>query len=100
MGLSGPLGRGVLRGIARKIVLSVVAGLPEAPRPELAAPTVVELTGGRVTEAFITSATRGVVPVRAIITGTDVVELGDPGPWTRRIAMGYEEWLGTHLTPL
>jgi branched-chain amino acid aminotransferase len=43
---------------------------------------------------------RGVVPVRAIITGTDVVELGDPGPWTRRIAMGYEEWLGTHLTPL
>jgi branched-chain amino acid aminotransferase len=93
-------GAGVLRGIARKIVLSVVAGLPEAPRPELAAPTVVELTGGRVTEAFITSATRGVVPVRAIITGTDVVELGDPGPWTRRIAMGYEEWLGTHLTPL
>jgi branched-chain amino acid aminotransferase len=107
-------GSGVLQGIARRIVLSVVERLSGALELKLAAPTVADLADGRIAEAFITSATRGVVPVRTILngagtspgsdaapgTGANAVDLGDPGPWTRRIAAGYEEWLGEHLLPL
>jgi branched-chain amino acid aminotransferase len=98
-------GSGVLQGIARRIVLSVIETLPGDLGLELTAPTVPELSTGRIAEAFITSATRGVVPVRTIVygasdSGDTVIELGDPGPWTRRIAAGYEEWLGAHLTGL
>lgn len=82
---------GVLRGITRRIVLEVA--------PAIIPVRLVPVRGAnldRVEEAFITSATRGVVPTRRI----DTVELGAPGPVTRQISRAYETWLQSHLEPL
>lgn len=84
-------GEGVLQGIARRIVLTVAR--PLAP-VRLAPPRLAEL--GHGSEAFISSATRGVVPVRQI----DDLALGPPGPITRQILSAYDEWLTAHLEPL
>lgn len=89
-------GEGVLEGMARRVVMEV-AGRLAPPLPlDLRAPTVAELESGRVTEACISSATRGVVPVCRI----GEVELGRPGPRTRALRAAYGEWLRDHLEPL
>lgn len=84
-------GEGVLKGIAREIVLDVATGIAPV---RLEPVSVDELS--RATEAFISSATRGVVPICRI----DEVEFGPPGPVTGRIAAAYDSWLETHLEPL
>ena len=89
-------GEGVLEGIARRIVLTVAHRLAPALTVEYRPPTVRELVGGHITEAFISSATRGIVPVRRI----DNIEVPVPGVWTARLVEGYESWMGAHLEPL
>ncbi len=83
--------RGVLRGIARRIVLLVAPGIVPIVLQPVAFTDIP-----RLEEAFITSATRGVIPVRRI--GSH--DLSAPGPVTRRIAAAYDQWLETHLEPL
>lgn len=84
-------GEGVLEGIARGLVLEVApAIIPVRLEPIRVADLRI------VREAFITSATRGVVPVRRI----DETELGPPGPVTRKIATAYDRLLEARLEPL
>jgi branched-chain amino acid aminotransferase len=84
-------GEGILEGISRKIVLEVA---PDIVPVRLEPVGVADLP--LVREAFITSATRGVVPVRRI----DATELGPPGPITGRIAAAYNRLLDSRLEPL
>ncbi|MDA3950547.1 MAG: aminotransferase class IV [Spirochaeta sp.] len=86
-------GEGVLEGISRKIVLEVAAEvLPVVTTPI----TRTDLAEGTVSEACISSATRGIVPVRRI--GEFVI--GPPGPVTRELIAGWERWMDAHLEPI
>ncbi len=80
---------GVLPGVTRGIVLELAAerGL-EAREGPLA---VDEL--GAASEAFLTSATREVMPIRRV----DGHDLGPPGPVTRRLAEAYRAGLADRL---
>jgi len=83
----GPLlrtaGTGVLPGIARAIVLDVATGIVSV---EQTAPPRADVSVIR--EAFLTSASRGVVPIVSI----DAVPIGDgvPGPTTASLSAAYE----------
>ena len=83
-------GAGVLPGIAQQIVLEVAPEvLPvrrEAPR-EAAIP--------RMAEAFVTSASRGIVPVVQIDETT--LGNGTPGPLTQELRRQYLAWTRKHL---
>jgi branched-chain amino acid aminotransferase len=72
----------VLLGVTRALVLEVAEGLL---RVERRAVRVAELP--RVSEAFLTSVSRGVLPV-AHIDGQPVCD-GRPGPVTRRVLRGF-----------
>ena len=74
---------GMLEGITRKHVLRLAAEL-EIP-VELRAPTLDELPSA--SEAFLTSSTRGVLPVVAAAGVT--IGTGTPGPHTRALATAY-----------
>jgi branched-subunit amino acid aminotransferase/4-amino-4-deoxychorismate lyase len=53
---------------------------------------------GSLDEAFLTSASRGVVPVVEI--DGKVVASGKPGPYTLRLRDQYEAWANARLEPL
>lgn len=89
-------GEGVLQGIARRIVLTVIDDLAPEVIVDFQPATTAQLESGAIDEAFITSSTRGVVPVRSI----DTVHLGAPGPLTTEISRRYTAWLEAHLEPL
>lgn len=76
-------GDGILPGIARSIVLEVA---PEVATLRLVAPRTAELAEAR--EAFLTSSSRGVVPVVRIDARS--VGSGEPGPVTREISRRYD----------
>lgn len=80
-------GAGVLEGITRKILLQITAeaGIPV----RLAAVQLGEL--GQVDEAFLTSSSRGLIPV-VRIAGRDVGE-GRPGPVTQRLGVLYDDYV-------
>ncbi len=84
-------GEGVLEGTARRIVLAVADGRVPV---RLEAPTLAGLA--IADEAFISSSTRGIVPVRCI----DALTLGPPGPITRELVAAYDAWVAAHLEPL
>ncbi len=86
-------GEGILEGIARRMVL---AAAPAILPVKMTAVTVADVAAGRLSEAFITSATRGVLPVRQI----DSTVIGPPGPFTGAISDAWNESLKTSLTPL
>jgi branched-chain amino acid aminotransferase len=79
-------GSGVLEGITRGIVLRLArdAGLAL----ELRAPRLDEV--GEWDEAFLSSSTRGLVPVIDVAGAR--VGAGSPGPWTRRLIDDYERF--------
>lgn len=82
---------GVLSGITRSRVLECAAGIiPVSYDP------VSEAALGQVSEAFITSSTRGVVPVRSI--GERF--FGDRGVWTGAIQQAYRRWVETNAEVL
>jgi branched-subunit amino acid aminotransferase/4-amino-4-deoxychorismate lyase len=80
----------VLGGIARRIIFTV------APRilPLHLEPIHVEQIG-KISEAFLTSAGRGVVPI-VEIDGKTIGD-GKPGHFTRAIRQDYETWAFAHL---
>jgi branched-chain amino acid aminotransferase len=86
-------GDGVLEGIARRMVLAVA---PAILPVSMEAVTIADVEAGRLAEAFISSATRGVLPVRRI----DSTILGPPGPFTRAIGDAWRERLNSSVTPL
>jgi len=74
---------GALEGITQKAVLKVAGGIGVPVEREL-----VSLAGvGRLDEAFLTSSTRGIVPI-VNVAGTRV-GTGRPGPVTQRLMEGY-----------
>ncbi len=84
---------GVLPGISQQIVFEVAPlVLPINPTPV----TVSDLP--RIAEAFITSSSRGVVPVVEI----DGIGIGDGLPGVKTMAIRYEyiRWMQAHLEPL
>jgi branched-subunit amino acid aminotransferase/4-amino-4-deoxychorismate lyase len=86
-------GTGALPGIAQQIVLAVAPGIIPVRREAV---TVTELTA--LDEAFITSSSRGIIPVAAI----DGVRIGAgvPGPVTGALRAAYQAWVQAHLEPL
>jgi branched-chain amino acid aminotransferase len=86
-------GTGVLPGIAQQIVFEIASG--ELPISRVA-PNIAD--GPRFAEAFITSSSRGIIPVVMI----DQIVLGDgtPGPQTRLLRQRYDAWVREHLDEL
>ena len=80
----------VLPGISRLIVLEVAPSVLPVIRQPVNVKDIPALS-----EAFITSASRGIVPVVEI----DGHALGDgiPGEKTRRLREAYQAWVQAHL---
>jgi branched-chain amino acid aminotransferase len=82
-----------LQGVARHIVLRVAPQiLPVELKP------VRREHIPRLEEAFLSSSSRGVVPILSI-DGEPVGD-GRPGPHTKAIQRAYEAWVETHLEPI
>jgi branched-chain amino acid aminotransferase len=84
---------GVLHGISRYIVLQVAPSLlPVRLDPIL----VSDLP--RTEEAFLTSSTRGIIPIVSI--DGRAIGTGKVGPRTRELTLAYSQWVEAHLEPL
>ena len=84
---------GVLPGIMRKVVLEVApAVLPLVTKP-VNCDCVADLQ-----EAFITSSTRGIIPIVKI--NDTVIGDGKPGPYTQRLLDAFDQWVAFHLEPI
>jgi branched-chain amino acid aminotransferase len=86
-------GDGVLAGIARRIVLRLASELAIPVRLEPIALRAVP----QLDEAFLTSASRGVLPVVAI--EEQPVGTGAPGAVTRRLMAAYEKYVAGAIQP-
>jgi branched-chain amino acid aminotransferase len=86
-------GSGVLAGIAQQIVLEVCAGVIPV---RMDAPLIVDVP--RIQEAFITSASRGIVPVVQLDDHT--FGNGTPQQHTRTLRERYLAWVRHHLEEL
>jgi branched-chain amino acid aminotransferase len=86
-------GEGVLPGIAQQIVFTIAPGILPL-RKEV----VREVDIPRLSEAFITSSSRGVIPVVEI----NHIKIGDrkPGAQTLAIRQAYNTWVKQHLEEL
>ena len=86
-------GSGVLKGISQQIVLEIA--LPILP-VKMEAVHVSDIP--QLSEAFLTSSSRGIIPVVEI----DGITIGDgiPGSYTRQLLAAYQAWLENHLVPL
>lgn len=80
----------VLPGISRLIVLEVA---PAVLPVRVEAANIADLPS--LAEAFITSASRGIVPVVEI--DGHVLGDGTPGPLTRRLRAAYQDWVAANL---
>lgn len=79
-------GEGVLEGITRSVVLELAEEMFPVERR---APRVSEIA--HFDEAFITSSSRGVLPV--VVINEEMVGEGAPGPLTRRLSRRYDEYV-------
>jgi branched-chain amino acid aminotransferase len=88
--LTPPLSAGILAGITREVVLELVAamGIPCREQPL----HLEDLLGAD--EAFLTSTTREVVPVRQV--DDRPVAAGRPGPLTRRVMQAFRQYAPAH----
>jgi branched-subunit amino acid aminotransferase/4-amino-4-deoxychorismate lyase len=87
---SGP---GVLEGITRKVVLHVARGLGiEIDETPIALAEIAALD-----EAFLTSSTRGIVPIVGVEETT--IADGRPGALTRRLMAAYDEFAEREARP-
>jgi len=84
---------GVLKGISREIVLHVAP--PILPVNETPA-HVAQIP--RIEEAFLSSSSRGIIPV-VEIDGITIAS-GTPGEYTQRLRTAYQEWVNDHLEEL
>jgi branched-chain amino acid aminotransferase len=84
---------GILHGIARRIVLQIAPDfLPVRLKP------IHKDQLSDISEAFLTSSSRGIVPVVQI----DQIKLGTggPGEMTRRLSQAYDRWVEEHIQPI
>jgi branched-chain amino acid aminotransferase len=88
-----PLSAGILAGITRDVVLELLPGLGIAFREEPF--RLDDLLGAD--EAFMTSTTREVVPVRQVDDA--VIGDGRPGPLTRRVMQAFAAYAPRHCGP-
>lgn len=86
-------GAGVLPGIAQQIVFAVAPAVLPVRKDAIALADVP-----RIDEAFITSASRGIVPVVRI--DDHVIGGGIPGTRTLALRAAYAAWMADHLEPL
>jgi branched-chain amino acid aminotransferase len=86
-------GEGVLAGIAQRVVLKVAPDILPVDRHPVRADELWALE-----EAFLTSASRGIVPI--IMIDQQIIGSGQPGPHTLRLRAAYEAWADAHLEPL
>ena len=86
-------GAQILAGISRIVVMEIRA--PIIPL-RLDAPLQADLP--RFSEAFLTSSSRGIVPIVAIDGVT--IGAGTPGAITMRLRAAYERWVAEHLEEL
>ena len=86
-------GAGVLPGIAQQVVVEVAADVLPVQWQAVHVDDVPQLD-----EAFITSSSRGIVPVIAI--DDQPIADGVPGPFTRRLRTLYDAWVSDHLGKL
>ncbi len=84
--------QGILEGVTRSLVLELAAEiLPIEGRP----PRLAEIP--RFDEAFITSSSRGILPV--VVINDQVIGGGKPGPVTIELQHRYEEQVRREATP-
>jgi branched-chain amino acid aminotransferase len=88
-----PLSTGILAGITREIVLGLLPGLGIPAREEPL--RLDDLLAAE--EAFMTSTTREVVPVRQV--DDTVIGDGRPGPLTRRVMEAFGAYAPLHCGP-
>lgn len=80
----------ILHGISRRIVFAAVSGLlPIVPKPI----SLAEV--GSVEEAFLSSSSRGVVPIISI--DDQQIASGRPGRWTLVISNAYDQWVEDNM---
>ncbi|MFN8527000.1 MAG: aminotransferase class IV [Anaerolineae bacterium] len=86
-------GSGVLAGIAQQVVFTVAPSILPVRREAVHADDIP-----RLSEAFLTSASRGIVPIVEI----DGIKLGNgtPGEKTLALRAAYQAWVTDHLEPL
>lgn len=84
---------GILNGISRRIVLHVT---PDILPVQLEPVTLNDLPD--LEEAFLTSSSRGVIPIVRI--DGQIIGAGKPGPVTARIAAAYDRWAEAHIKPI
>lgn len=86
-------GEGVLPGIAQQVVYDIAPAIITVTR----SPAHIDDLP-RVDEAFITSSSRGIVPVVAV--DEHIIGEGRPGPKTAALHQSYEAWVAAHLEDL
>ncbi|MCU0511773.1 MAG: aminotransferase class IV [Anaerolineae bacterium] len=86
-------GAGVLPGIAQQIVLAVAP-----PRLPVRREAFHVREVARLEEAFLTSSSRGIIPVVEI--DGQRIGAGVPGPHTLALRQAYQDWLHRHLEEL
>jgi branched-chain amino acid aminotransferase len=86
-------GAGVLKGISQQIVLEIA---PAILPVKIEAVHISELPD--LSEAFLTSSSRGIIPVVEIDGVT--IGAGVPGTFTLKLHEAYLAWLEKHLLPL
>jgi branched-chain amino acid aminotransferase len=86
-------GAGVLAGIAQGIVFEIAEGVIPVQRIAIRTDDL-----SRIDEAFLTSSSRGIIPIVAV----DGVTIGSglPGAQTGRLRERYNEWVAAHLEEL
>lgn len=84
-------GEGVLEGITRSIMLDLIREQQIPLRLEALPVTAVPT----LTEAAISSSSRGLLPVVQI--GETVIGNGEPGPLTRQLIAAYEAFVAAHI---
>jgi branched-chain amino acid aminotransferase len=83
----------ILHGVARRILLAVA---PESIQVDLRPIRLDQIRG--LEEAFITSSSRGVLPIVKIDDG--LIQDGVPGPKTLALSSKYQTWVEAHLEPI
>jgi branched-chain amino acid aminotransferase len=86
-------GAGVLPGIAQQIVFEVAPDVLPLRREAVRLADVP-----RLAEAFLTSSSRGIIPIVAI--DDQRIADGAPGPHTRALRARYDAWVAAHLEEL
>jgi branched-chain amino acid aminotransferase len=86
-------GEGVLKGIAQKIVLEVA---PDILPVVMQAPTQTQIS--HFDEAFLTSSSRGIIPV-VEIDGITIAD-GTPQPLTKQLRQAYLQWAEDNMQEL